>query len=113
MKKLILTVFMAASLYNAEAQSKFHPGLTFSPMFTWLSTQTSYPSTTVVNDGLKFGFCYGFMGDYMIANNYGISFEARIAQLTNEFTVSQPPLTDDEKLKMQLVQIPVSLKMKT
>jgi hypothetical protein len=113
MKKLILAIVLLFTAGSLSAQSNFHPGLTFNPMFTFLRAQISGNGATVSNKGVKLGYSYGLMADYMFADNYGLNFGLRFAQFNNEYTYAAGTFSDDQKLHKQYLQIPVNLKMKT
>lgn len=117
MKKLTLVLILSCFFFSSNAQSRFHPGLRFNPTFSWFKMQTDDPSITVSNDGLKFGYSYGLMGDYMFADNYGLSTEIRFAQYKGAYevnlTTNSISAITTQNVKMQYLQIPISLKMKT
>jgi hypothetical protein len=119
MKNLLLALAFVFGTTSLFAQSKFHPGLTFNPIFGFLKAQTSSPITNASNKGVKLGFSYGVMADYMFADNYGLNFELRFAHFNNAYQAVSSTggvstsVTDIQKVHKQYLQIPVSLKMKT
>lgn len=119
MKKLVLTLFVLILVKTSFAQT-FNPGLRFNPVFSWMRAESDDPNVTMSSGGLGLGFSVGLMGDYFIKDNYGISVEARITQLTAKFSYATSHIdfpgadpAQDNTLSLQYVELPISLKMKT
>ena len=130
MKKVhVILLFLAIAGNTAFAQtdkgSNFKGGLKINPSFMWLKTEAENDGGTIENNGVKLGFSYGVFGDYYFAENYGISTELRVAHLGAEYTYKlRPDIYDsvipptgitsiNRNLKLQYIEIPVSLKMRT
>lgn len=122
MKKIALLVFTFTTIISSSfAQADFQLGLSLSPNFSWFKAQ----STSVESDGLKFGFNYGIIGDFNIAENYSLSTGIMLASLGGELeyadiqdisSTTTPSLiggrtTSDITLKY--IEIPLTLKLKT
>lgn len=120
-KTTVLLMFIALSLVTF-AQKDFQLGLQLAPNFSWIQPDAA----NVESDGLKFGFNYGIVGDFNIAENYSFSTgvtltstggkvempdvqEITSASGTTEFGYGRT--TADIRLKN--IEIPLTLKLKT
>jgi hypothetical protein len=113
--------FIGAQETVTEKSTQF--GFRISPNLTWTKIKTG----EVNNDGMGIGFSYGIMMDKAIssANNAYLSVEAIVTSLRNKITLDdsfyQEPTGSTgayysdikQDYKLQYLQIPVSLKMKT
>jgi hypothetical protein len=119
MKKIALLISaIALSFSTTFAQTNFQLGLNLSPNFNWFKAQ----SESVENDGLKFGFNYGVIGDFNISENY--AFSTGISIVNTGGTINYADRQFDGNgleqggisttdLKLKYVEIPLTLKLKT
>ncbi|MDB4347071.1 PorT family protein [Bacteroidia bacterium] len=119
---LILIFLFSIGLVAQDAApaKKTQFGFRVSPNLTW----SKIKSGPVEGDGTGLGFSYGLMADYNFSQNYFLSFEALVTSMRNKI-VSKDSLYQGEQgvgayyanvkqdYKLQYLQIPVSLKMKT
>ncbi len=119
MKKTVLIFTVILLTYNinysqeTNQDTKFvRIGLKVAPSVAWMKPN----STTYTNNGSKFGFSYGLMTDFFFSENYGISTGIDVSygggKLGFKGAVSGDTLRDS-KFKLQYIEIPVTLKMKT
>jgi len=125
MKKLfplLIILLLSKAAFSQEDDKMFHPGLRFNPMITWYHAEAKENTVSINSDGMKFGYSYGVMGDFMFQDNYGLSLELRFAQIggvtersPSIFMPDGPAKVNYERttFNVQYLQIPVSLKMKT
>ncbi|MDQ3071915.1 MAG: PorT family protein, partial [Bacteroidota bacterium] len=115
MKKLLLSLFLCFTVTFSFAQKSFYPGLRFNPMLTWFKAETDNVTPKVSGNGIKMGFSYGLMGDYMFDDNTGLGFELRFAHLGGSYNLDSGKTSEHyvRNYKLQYIQLPVSLKMKT
>ena len=122
MKKTTALLLFIVFSFATYAQKSFQFGLQFSPNLSWIKPN----SDNVENDGLKFGFNYGLIGDFNIADNYSISTgisiintggklifpdrqEVTATSGSTQFGYGQT--TAD--LRLKYIEIPITLKLKT
>lgn len=120
MKKVFGLVLLLLFAKNLAAQDEngtgFEGALRATPIFMWTKVDVENSALfTAKNDKLKPGFAYGIMVDYFFAPNAGISSELRIAHLGAAFSVTDvaTDTTKSQNFRLQYVEIPVSLKMRT
>src|SRR5690349_20942512 len=120
---LLLTVFVSASIFAGDdkkedpTDKKFHFGLKATPGLFWVKGGDK----TVSTDGMAFGFGYGLITEFKLADNIGFATGLEIASLGSKFTqvttittgTVVTDVSDKEELKLQYIQIPLTLKMKT
>ncbi|MBL7812517.1 MAG: outer membrane beta-barrel protein [Bacteroidetes bacterium] len=108
---------------QAQAQDKKSArsvviGFKASPNFAW----TRIMEGSLKNDGMGLGFSYGLMGDFNIAGNpnYWLSCEAIVTSFPSKVAATDTLRKGaaaytgvDFSYKMQYIQIPVTLKLKT
>lgn len=122
MKKLAVILFLmgyVSTITFAEdpTDKKFHFGLKATPGVFWVKAG----DVTVTSNGLKFGFGYGLITEFRLAENYAFATGIDVAGLGAKFTqitsVTTGTVTaavnDKEDIKLQYIQIPLTLKMKT
>ena len=136
MKKLITAALVALTIAPAFAQTdaptrridyrKLRFGAYIAPNTSWMRPTANTDDKkefNVQNEGSRIGFTYGLMVDYFFAENYGIVtglqvnstggniLATRITQATaaNINTVN----TADFEYKLQYLEIPVALKLRT
>lgn len=118
MKKIALLVFAFTTIISSSfAQADFQLGLNLSPNFSWLKAQ----SENLESDGLKFGFNYGLVGDFNIAENYSFSTGIMLVSTGGELeypTVAEVANVDlggrtTADISLKYIEIPLTLKLKT
>lgn len=120
-KYLALTLTAISFTLLSTAQ-EFRFGFKASPSITWVKSN----SKSMSPDGIGVGFSYGLMGDFGISDNYAFSTEILVTSMRSKFVMNDTFLTHttgtgsttrytDVSLdyKLQYLQIPLSLKMKT
>lgn len=120
MKKLItvffLTVYISTIAFAEEpAGKKFHFGLKGAPGLFWIKPENS---KEIANNGSKFGFSYGLILEFGITDNYSFATGIDVAGMAAKYTRtvdSTSTITNQFKYdtKLNYVQIPLTLKMKT
>ena len=101
---------------STSEDQKLMFGLKLAPTYCWFSLE----SDELDSDGGYVGYTYGVMTDFRIATNYYLATGIEISQRGGKFK-SQFPLPDTTfsftpgtvTQRLQFVDIPVSLKMKT
>lgn len=118
MKRTLLALLFSitsASLFAQEA-SQVRLGLTAHPNFGFLKVENGEGS------GLSTGFTYGLMSDFEFAENYcfatgltvtSINGAGKIINYQPYHNASAGQTAYDVKYKMQYLQIPLSIKLKT
>lgn len=134
MKKILLVaITIVLTLHTLQAQDDRAVRLAFAvqPSISWIVPK----GDVLANDGSRFGFSYGILTDFMIAGNANYAFSTGIlinsqgGTLTNtryhDGTTKSPNPDDDssvlidefakatEKYKIQYLDIPLTLKLKT
>jgi hypothetical protein len=125
MKKLVLsllfvaiasTVLFAQSNYDEQ---KFHFGLKASPVVSWARIE----APGVESDGIRIGFTYGLMTEFAFTKNYafatGVDVSYRGGKYTQKVTAINTQTLQFQTIdvtriqKFQMIEIPVTLKLKT
>lgn len=118
MKKTVfalLLVFTTVNLF-AQAPSQIRLGLTASPNFGFLKVEDGK------GNGMSTGFSYGLISDFEFAENYWFATGLTVTTINGSGTIlnyqpyhgSNKDLKDyDVKFKMQYLQVPLSIKLKT
>ena len=115
---IISVVLLSVSLvYGQEnmVEKKFRFGLKLAPAALWYKPGSSETSS----DGLKPGFAYGLMADYLLSDNYSISSGIEMLLMTSKYSIETPAngiipaVTSNFAAKYQFIQLPVSIKMKS
>lgn len=115
MKRTLLTLLFVCSAVALFAQSNVRLGLTAHPNLGFLKVEGGK------GKGFSTGFTYGLMGDFEFADNYcfatgltvtTINGSGEILNYAPYHTVAND-LSYDVKFKMQYLQIPLSIKLKT
>lgn len=114
MRKLLLLVTIILSTLSTYAQDqKFHFGLKITPSMAWIKPDNK----DVERDGYKLGFAYGVQTEFRIQENYAIASGVQVAyrggklKFVYEDSLNLPDAVVNYKL--QYVEIPIALKMKT
>lgn len=113
MKKVSAILFvLALSTFTTQAQDKsVRFGIKVAPNFGWINPDTK----ELKNDGARFGYTFGLMGDFMIGANQNYAFSTGLF-LNNVGGKSTYP-SDKQNLitesKYQYIELPLTLKLKT
>ncbi|MFN5325425.1 MAG: porin family protein [Bacteroidota bacterium] len=110
-KILSLVVILSMPLFMVaqESQSKFHFGLKASPAFSWLRVDAE----GLEKDGGRLGLSYGLMTEFAISKNYSFSTGLEIAYRGGKYSTSDMNGKIAVLQKLQYVEIPIGLKLKT
>lgn len=120
---LLISLFSMGLLTYAQdgdAIKKWQFGFRVSPNFTW----TKIKSGPIENNGTGIGFSYGLTGDYNFGQNYFFSVEGLVTSMKNKIALKDSFYQGadgvganysniTQEYKLQYVQLPLSLKMKT
>lgn len=123
MKKTLIALVSLFFAINVNAQQKelsysgFRLGLTAHPNFGFLKIENGK------SNGTALGFSYGLLGDFNFAENYSFATGLTITTINGKGThTTAPPMieatqpangTYDVKYKMQYIEIPLTVKLKT
>ncbi|MGY4383748.1 hypothetical protein ACVWYN_000767 [Pedobacter sp. UYP24] len=115
----LLLLFFAGSLYAQDSSSPYYGfrlGLTAYPTIGWVKPEIGK------SDGVALGFSYGLMADFNFTQNYSFATGITITTINGKskeiFTTmgngGTPAQTEyGLKYKLQYVEIPLTLKLKT
>jgi len=111
-------MFVFPTLLNAQEEFKnFQLGFTASPNFGFAKISGDNTSNSSA-DGSKFGFTYGLIGDFGFSKNYFFSTAFTVTSINSK--VSTPSVdavtgrqTVDVAYKVQYIEIPLTIKLKT
>lgn len=114
MKKSILALAaMALLMSNTQAQDSVKPvrlGLTVSPNMGWITTDED----GIENDGTRTGFRFGLMGDFrMGSDNYFFSSGLMMNTIGAKIKTGEDTSAVSAEVKYQMVEIPITVKLKT
>lgn len=114
MKKSILALAAATLLITGtQAQDSVKPvrlGLTVSPNMGWISTDED----GIENDGTRTGFRFGLMGDFrMGSDNYFFSSGLMMNTIGAKIKSGEDTSAVTFEAKYQMVEIPITIKLKT
>lgn len=119
MKKHLLILAMSLLIGSTVfAQEKaFQFGFKIAPSMSWLKPTT----TDYVNEGVKIGFNWGFVGDIYLMENYSVQTGFNVLYVNGSY--SYPDLQTVENLdregvterdiRLKYIQIPAILRMRT
>ncbi|KLT65115.1 porin family protein [Pedobacter sp. BMA] len=124
MKKLATILILSFITIGTWAQNSpltsygFRLGLTATPTVGWIKPEQGK------TNGLSLGFSYGLMGDFNFAPNYSFSTALTITTINGKSTEanvspyqglssSSNPKAYDLKYKLQYVDLPLTIKLKT
>lgn len=93
----------------------FRLGLTATPTVGWIKPEQGK------TDGVVLGFSYGLLGDFNFAPNYSFSTALTITSINGKSTeanvapyqTGSVPLAYDLKYKLQYIDLPLTIKLKT
>jgi hypothetical protein len=120
MKKILSVFFLMLVVKTSWAQEdskfkKFHFGLKAAPSLNWFKPDNNKQS----NDGTKFAFGYGVMTEFNFTENYcfATGIEVNNVRGATRIAIAETgtgiPGELSQKLKLQYLTLPLTLKMKT
>lgn len=133
MKKIIAVTLLSLITFSSFAQTDssgnrssgeskgFRFGLQFSPQLVWIKNQDKFTNAS----GVKFGFNYGLVADFSIAQRYAFATGINISQNSGTIQYNDPVMfnsfpqdtfqigTKVSFTKIQYIEIPIVLKLKT
>jgi hypothetical protein len=125
MKRISTILILSLLSFGAWAQNSpltsygFRLGLTATPTFGWIKPEQGK------TDGVALGFSYGLIGDFNFAPNYSFSTALTITSINGKSTEANvwpyyglnssgtTPKAYDLKYKLQYVDLPLTVKLKT
>jgi Outer membrane protein beta-barrel domain len=122
MKRISTILILSVLSFGARAQNLpltsygFRLGLTATPTFGWIKPEQGK------TDGIGLGFSYGLIGDFNFAPNYSFSTALTITSINGKSTEANVlpyyvpgsvPKAYDLKYKLQYVDLPLTIKLKT
>ncbi len=128
MKKIaVLALFLALISFNAMAQGELRFGVQASPSFSWLDSDDKFVNSVGTNLGMRLGVFgeYYFQENYAFTTGIGFAFgqggtlkydeAGTFWQKTEDLPVAIDTIQSGASLKhrIQYVEIPVGLKMRT
>lgn len=114
MKKLLFSTLLLLVAYTGKAQSEdggsdFKLGLTVHPTMGWIRSDVS----DTKSDGMKFGFSYGLLGDFLFKENYAFSTGLKLTSINGKTEEKINTVTNNKSYKLQYIEIPAKLKLLT
>ncbi|WP_113654410.1 porin family protein [Pedobacter namyangjuensis] len=118
MKKTLIALvclIFTANVYGQEVFSGFRLGLTAHPTLGFIKAENGK------SDGVSLGFSYGLIGDFNFAENYSFATGLTITTINGKSTeinalpyhVTGANTAYDLKYKMQYIEVPLTVKLKT
>ncbi|RZK21006.1 MAG: PorT family protein [Pedobacter sp.] len=121
MKKISTIIILSFLSMGAWAQNfpvanyGFRLGLTATPTIGWIKPEQGK------TDGVGLGFSYGLIGDFNFAPNYSFATALTITSINGKSTEANVtpyhsgpvPIAYDLKYKMQYIDLPLTIKLKT
>jgi len=106
----LIIVALIVVLFTSSAMAQdFRLGFKGNPLFSSLKPNTDYNNSA----GTKIGFSYGVMFDYFLKEHYAISSELGISSMGGNVEYSKSDTTISSNLKMNFVEIPITIKLLT
>jgi long-subunit fatty acid transport protein len=107
----LLLLFLTANLFAQDLRIpdySFRLGLTAHPTFGWVKPEIGK------SNGISLGFSYGLLGDFNFAENYSFSTGLTITTINGKSTEVRQLVAEYEyKYKLQYIEIPLTVKLKT
>ncbi|HEY0177714.1 MAG TPA: porin family protein [Pedobacter sp.] len=122
MRRILTGLFLLILTGSAFAQNSmerdygFRLGLAAYPTIGWVKPETGK------SNGVNLGFAYGLLADFDFARNYSFSTGLTITTINGKSTEINPrpyaaanadPTAYDLKYKLQYIEVPLTLKLKT
>lgn len=117
-KKILILILLLVGTNWAVAQTKaFQFGFKIAPNIGWVKPDAQGYERT----GTKAGFNWGFQGEFFLMENYFLNTGFNVIYLNGDYSYPHKRRIENEAvegmqervLKMQYIQIPLILKMKT
>lgn len=119
-KIIVLITFLLITYQGISQVKPFRFGVKLAPNLSWISPDTE----GYEYDGMQMGFSWGFLADITLTENYfvktGFNIDYFNAKLSypeqRSLTETDPSMTLgnlDRKYKLQYLELPVTLKMRT
>jgi opacity protein-like surface antigen len=110
---LAVIALMGGMAAHAQDTKKFRLGLELCPNLGWISSDDK----SIKNDGTRLGFRFGLLGDVMLGSNANYYFSTgaflnSVGAKTLTTTADSLPAVKGE-VKLQYVEFPLSIKLKT
>ncbi len=117
-KLFVLLACLLPTLLMAQTsdEKKFKLGFTTSPNLGWINFQNSQSSgdSAQESNGSKTGFSYGLIGDFGFSDNYYFSTGIVITSVNaNVISPSISGASAEEKYKLQYLEVPLTVKLKS
>lgn len=106
---LIILILIIGLTSNEIKAQDFRLGFKGNPVFSGIKPSTDYNNSA----GTKIGFSYGVMFDYFLKEHYAISSELGISTLGGSVEYSKADTSILTNLKLNYVEIPVTIKLLT
>lgn len=112
---LLFTLLSVALSGSVSAQSNVRFGLTATPLFQW----PNILDPTTKNDAMKLGLQYGLLMDFLIGQNERYAFHTGFLHSMGGLRLavadadSSGPRIDKRNLKVQHIDIPLSIRLRT
>lgn len=113
-KQLLLSlitgcVLTLPALGQNDGYQKFHFGLKFSSAYSWLKVE----GAEIESDGGRFGIAYGLITEFAISKNYAFATGVDVSYRSGKLAGIDGNGKFSGIQKLQYVEIPVGLKLKT
>ncbi len=113
MKKILLFTTLLFTTIITRAQyeetTNFKLGLTVHPTLGWIKSDVQ----NVKNDGMRMGFSYGLIGDFLFADNYAFSTGLMLSTINGQTETTAGTTTNKNIYKLQYLEIPAKIKLLT
>ncbi len=119
MKKVAcaITMFLLITGFNYTNAQNFRLGLTGSPSISWFKSETDGYNS----EGVRFGISYGLLSEFVLADQYTFATGINVTYFGGklDFPIADSPsdinpfIQKERTYKLQNVEIPFTLKMKT
>lgn len=118
---VVVSLSVMAFQHVSAQDQKVNFGLQISPLLSWMKPDVK----TISSTGNRFGFSYGLMLDYNLTQNYAFSTGLTVAQnggtlkydnllaFKTETKTDTFPANSEVSYRLQYIEIPLCLKLKT
>ncbi len=109
---LLILTFILSTLTTYSQDQKFHFGLKIAPSMAWIKPDLK----GLERDGYRVGFGYGVQMEFRIQDNYAIASGVQISYRGGNIKYKSDSVNIPDQVttfKLQYVEIPIALKMKT